>query len=43
MKNTPLHVCIKLPLLTDLQQKAGELVLSLTSYPLIINLENTLD
>jgi hypothetical protein len=31
---------LKLPLLVDLQQKAGELVLSITSCPIIIILEN---
>jgi hypothetical protein len=34
---------LKLPLLVDLQQKVGELVLSITSYPSIIILENTLN
>jgi hypothetical protein len=31
---------LKLPLLVDLQQKVGELVLSVTSCPTIIILEN---
>jgi hypothetical protein len=34
---------LKLPLLVNLQQKAGELVPSVTSYPSIIILENTLN
>jgi hypothetical protein len=34
---------LKLPLLVDLQQKVGELVLSTTSCPLNIILENTLN
>jgi hypothetical protein len=38
MKNTPTHVCDKLPLLADLRQKVGELVLPITSSPLIIKL-----
>jgi hypothetical protein len=33
---------LKLPLLVELQQKLGELVLSITSCPSIIILENTL-
>jgi hypothetical protein len=33
---------LKLPLLVDLQQKVGELVLSMTSCPTIIVLENAL-
>jgi hypothetical protein len=33
---------IKLPLLVDLQQKVGELVLSKTSWPTFIILENGL-
>jgi hypothetical protein len=37
------HTCVlKRPLLADLQQKVGELVLSITSCPSIITLENTL-
>jgi hypothetical protein len=36
------HVCAKLPLFSDLQQKVGELVLSITC-PSIIILENTLN
>jgi hypothetical protein len=32
-RNTPTHVCAKLPLLVDHQQKVGELVLSINSYP----------
>jgi hypothetical protein len=43
MKNTPTHVCPKLPLLVDLEQKAGELFLSTTSCNSIIILENTLN
>jgi hypothetical protein len=34
---------LKLPLLVDLQQKVGELVLSITSCLSIIILENTLN
>jgi hypothetical protein len=35
---------IKLPLLVDLQEKLGELVISITScHPIIIILENTLN
>jgi hypothetical protein len=34
---------LKLPLLDDLQQKAGELVLTITSCPSIIILENALN
>jgi hypothetical protein len=34
---------VKLPLLVDLQQKVGTLVLSITSCPAIIILENTLN
>jgi hypothetical protein len=34
---------LKLPLLVDLQQKVGELVISITSCPSIIILENTLN
>jgi hypothetical protein len=33
MKNTPIHVCTKLPLLVDHQQEVGELVLSVTTCP----------
>jgi hypothetical protein len=37
------HISVlKLPLLVDLQHKAGELVLSITSCPSVIILENTL-
>jgi hypothetical protein len=37
------HISVlKLPFLVDLQQKAGELVLSITSCPSVIILENTL-
>jgi hypothetical protein len=32
---------LKLPLLVDVQQKVGELVISITSWPSIIILENT--
>jgi hypothetical protein len=39
MKNTPLHVCAKTALLVDLQHKVGELVLSTTSCPSVITLE----
>jgi hypothetical protein len=41
MKNTSVHVYAKLLLLVDLQQKIGELVISVTSCPSIIILENT--
>jgi hypothetical protein len=41
MKNTPIHVCAR-TLLGELKQKAGELLLSITSCPSIIILENTL-
>jgi hypothetical protein len=34
---------LKLPLLAELQQKVGELVISTTSCPSIIVLENTLN
>jgi hypothetical protein len=34
---------LKLPLLADLQEKVGELVLSISSCPSIIILENTLN
>jgi hypothetical protein len=34
---------LKLPLLVDLQHKVGELVLSITSCPSIISLENNLN
>jgi hypothetical protein len=34
---------LKLPSLVDLQQEAGEFVLSITSCPSIIVLENTLN
>jgi hypothetical protein len=34
---------LKLPLLVDLQQKVGELVLSIISCPTVIILENTLN
>jgi hypothetical protein len=34
---------LKLPLLVDFQQKVGELVLSITSCPTIIILQNTLN
>jgi hypothetical protein len=33
LKNTPFMSVLKLPLLADLQQKVGELVISLTSCP----------
>jgi hypothetical protein len=36
-----MHVCAKTALLVDLQQKVGELVLSITSCPIIIISENT--
>jgi hypothetical protein len=36
------HTCLKLPLLVDLQQK-GDLVLSITSCPTIIVLENAVN
>jgi hypothetical protein len=34
---------LKLPLLADLQQKIGKLVISITPCPTFIILENTLD
>jgi hypothetical protein len=40
MKNSPIHVCAKLPLFVNLQQNVGELLLSATSFPSIIILEN---
>jgi hypothetical protein len=43
MKNTLTHVCAKLPLLVDLQQEEGELVLPITYCPTIIILENALN
>jgi hypothetical protein len=42
IKNTLIHSVLKLPLLLD-QQKVGELILSITSCPSIIILENTLN
>jgi hypothetical protein len=36
LKYTPINVCAKTALLIDLQQKAGELVISIISCPLII-------
>jgi hypothetical protein len=42
IKNTPIQVCKKLHLLVD-QQKVEELVLSATSSPSIILVENTLN
>jgi len=33
LKNTPYMSVLKLPLLVDLQQKVGELVISITSCP----------
>jgi hypothetical protein len=42
MINTPIQVCAKkLPLVVDLQQKVGKLVLSITACPSVIILENT--
>jgi hypothetical protein len=43
MNTAPIHVCAKNFLLLDLQQKIGELVLSITSCPTIIILENDLN
>jgi hypothetical protein len=42
-ENTPIHICAKLSLLADLQQKVGKLVLSITSSPTIVILENALN
>jgi hypothetical protein len=42
MKNTPLHVCAKIALLVDLQQKVGEIVISTISCPSVITLEQPL-
>jgi hypothetical protein len=39
MKKYPYMSALKLPLLADLQQKVGELVLSITSCPIIIILK----
>jgi hypothetical protein len=43
IKNTPIQVCKKLHLLVDLQQKVEKLVLSATSSPSIVIVENTLN
>jgi hypothetical protein len=43
MENTPIHVCAKTACFVDLQQKVGELVLSIISCPSIIISENTLN
>jgi hypothetical protein len=43
MKNKPIQVCAKLPLLVDLQQKVSKLVPSITSCPAVTVLENTLN
>jgi hypothetical protein len=43
MKNNPSISVLKLGLLVDLQQKEGELVLSITSSHSIIILENALN
>jgi hypothetical protein len=42
-KMHPYMSALKLPLLLDLEQKVGELVLSITSCPFIIILQNTLN
>jgi hypothetical protein len=39
MKTIPTHVCARTALLADLQQKVGELILSITSCPSTIILE----
>jgi hypothetical protein len=36
MNNTPTHVVLKLPLSADLQQKVGELLISITYCPSVI-------
>jgi hypothetical protein len=43
MEDNPYMPVLKLILMVDLQQKVGELVLSITSCPTIISLENTLN
>jgi hypothetical protein len=43
MKTQTYISVLKLPLLVDLQQKVGQLVISITSCPSIIMLEKTLD
>jgi hypothetical protein len=43
IKNTHIYVCVKLPLLVDLQQKLGPLVFPVTSCPTIIILNHTLN
>jgi hypothetical protein len=41
MKEHPYMPVLKVPLMADLQQKVGELALSISSCPTIINLQNT--
>jgi hypothetical protein len=43
MKNTPIQICAELPLLVELQQKVGKLVLSISSCPSFIILKNNLN
>jgi hypothetical protein len=43
IKTTPIHVCAEAEFLVDLQQKIGELVLSITSCPSAIVSVNTLN
>jgi hypothetical protein len=43
MKVHPYMSVLKLPLLVDLQQKVGQLIISITTAPSIIILENTLN
>jgi hypothetical protein len=43
LKEWKIHPYITVPLWIDRQQKVGALVLSITSCPSVINLENTLN
>jgi hypothetical protein len=43
MKNTPTHVCAKTAFIGWRSQKVGKLVISVTSCPSIIILENALN
>jgi hypothetical protein len=43
MKNTPIYGCAKTAFVVDLQQNVGGLVLSITSCPTVIILENALN
>jgi hypothetical protein len=42
-KITPIHVCAKTAFAVDSQKNVGELILSITSCPTIIILENALN